>query len=44
MMIGDNVDASSRLEAAVEIFGFRKEDKTGDASAAHIESSDYFMS
>lgn len=44
MMIGDNVDASSQLEAVVEIFIFHKEDETGDTLAAHIESSDCFMS
>lgn len=43
-MIGDNVDASSRLEAVVEIFGFHKEHEIEDTSAAHIESSNYFMS
>ena len=44
MMIGDNVDACSRLEAVVEIFSFHKEDETGATLAAHIESSDCVMS
>ena len=43
-MIGDNVDASSQLEAVVEIFTFRKEHEIADTLAVQIESSDCFMS
>lgn len=44
MMIGDNVDSSSQLEAVVEIFSFHKEDEIADTLAVQIESSDHCMS